>query len=122
MRVSVYIVMFLLFFNAGAAMLETTGVAESMGIAPSEGNDAQLEKAKQEARSPDPGSGLGGTLFGLYNSIAGTLETVLNTIFPGAEMLKANNFPDFVVNWAFAGMPIIVGLDIAGYFRGWSLL
>lgn len=122
MRVSIYIVMFLVFFNGGVAVLENTGAADTMGIHPAEGNDAQLEQAKEEARSPNPGSGIGATLFGLYNSLAGTLETVFNTIFPGAELLKANGFPDFVINYSFSGMALFVGLDTIGFFRGWSLL
>jgi hypothetical protein len=122
MRVSIYIVMFLVFFNGGALMLESTGAADAMGIDPAEGNDQQLEDAKEQARSPNPGSGIGGTLFGLYNSLAGTLEAILNTIMPGAEMLKANGFPDPIVNYLFGATPFIIGLDIIGYFRGWSLL
>lgn len=122
MRISIYIVMFLVFFNAGAAMLETTGAAKTMGIDISEGNDERIEEAQNASRSPDPGNGVGGTLFGLYNSLAGLLETILNTIAPGAEMLKANGFPAFIINWSFAAMPIIIGLDIISYFRGYSLL
>lgn len=122
MRVSVYLVLFLLFFNAGAVMLESTGIADTMGIQPAEGNSQELEEAKQAAESPDPGNGIGGTLFGLYNSLAGLLETIFDTIFPGAAMLKANGFPDFFINFCFSGASIVVALDIAGYFRGYPLV
>jgi len=122
MRVSVYIVLFLLFFNAGAVMLESTGIADTMGIQPAEGNSDELEDAKRAAESPDPGNGLGGTLFGLYNSLAGLLETIFDTIFPGAAMLKANGFPDFFITFLFSGASIVVALDIASYFRGYPLV
>lgn len=122
MRVSVHIVLFLVFFNAGAVMLQDTGVADDMGINPDEGNDERLEQASDAAREPDPGSGIGSTLFGMYNSLAGTVETVFNTIFPGAAMLKANGFPNFWIDFLFAAMPIIVGLDTVAFFRGWKLI
>jgi len=122
MRISVYFVMFLLFFNAGGAMLESTGAADTMGIDVAEGNDKELQQAKDAAGNPDPGNGLGGTLFGLYNSLAGLLETIFDTIMPGAAMLKANGFPDFLVNFLFTGMSVIIGLDVISYFRGYGLL
>ena len=126
MRVSVYIVLFLVFFNGGAEMLIDTGVADDMGIDPTTGNDEQLEQADREARHVDPGTGTGGTLFGLYNALATTVRTVFNTVFPGAAMLKAslpggtalNAFIDFL----FAGASIIVGLDTVAYFRGYTLV
>jgi len=122
MRVSIYLVMFLLFFNGGYVMLEQTGAADTMGIDPAEGNDEQFEEAKDASRNVNPGNGLGSTLFAMYNSLAGVLETIFNTIFPGAEMLKANGFPDFAINYSFGAAPIIIALDIIGYFRGYSLL
>lgn len=122
MRVSVYIVMFILFTNAGAAALQSTDAADTIGVDPAEGSDEQINAAKDAARSPDPGNGVGGTLFGLYNSIAGLLETIFNLIFPAAAMFKSTPIPDFAVNYAYTAMPIIVGLDVAAYFRGWSLL
>lgn len=126
MRVSVYIVLFLLFFNGGAELLIDTGVAADMGIDPGTGNDEKLEKAQEDSRTVDPGTGTGGTLFGMYNAIGSTVETVFNTVFPGAAMLKAaisggaafNAFIDFL----FLGASIIVGLDTVAFFRGYSLV
>lgn len=122
MRVSVYIVLFLLFFNGGAEMLIQTGVAGEMGIDPATGNDEELENAKEEARNPNPGSGVGSTLFGMYNSLASTVEAIFNTIMPGAAMLKATPIPDFFVNFLFGAAPIIVGLDTIAFFRGTELV
>lgn len=123
MRVSVAIVLFLLFFNAGGTMLEETGVASTSKINdPDTGNNGRLTDAQEEARNVDPGQGQGGTLFGMYNSLAGTLEPIFNSIFPGAAMLKANGFPDFWINFLFTGMSVIVGLDTLAYFRGWDLV
>lgn len=125
MRVSVYIVMFLVFFNGGALMLQSTGAADWMGIDPAEGNDEQIKNATEAAKNPNPGRGIGETLFGMYNSLAGTLETVFNTVMPGAAMLKAvihSDAGDAFINYIFTAAPIIVGLDTIAFFRGWDLV
>lgn len=126
MRVSVYIVLFLLFFNGGAELLIDTGVAGDMGIDPATGNDEKLEKASEDARNVDPGTGTGGTLFGMYNALASTVGTIFDTIFPGAAMLKAavpggSAFNAFI-NFLFTGASIIVGLDTVAFFRGYELI
>lgn len=122
MRVSVWIVMFLLFFNAGAGMLISTGVADEIGINPQTGNDDRLEAANESASNINPGSGSGGTLFGLYNALAQTLETIFNAILPGAAMLKTAGFPAFFVDFLFTAAFVIVGLDTIAFFRGYELI
>lgn len=122
MRVSVWIVLFLLFFNAGAGMLINQGVADDMGIDPATGNDERLEQANESASNINPGSGTGGTLFGLYNALAQTLETIFNAVMPGAAMLKAAGFPNFFVDFLFTAAFIIVGLDTIAFFRGYELV
>lgn len=122
MRVSVYIVLFLVFFNAGAGMLISTGVAGEMGIDPATGNDAAIEEAQTESEQVNPGTGTGGTLFGLYNALGQTVEVIFNTIMPGAAMLKAAGLPAFFVDFLFTGASIIVALDTIAFFRGYELV
>jgi hypothetical protein len=112
MRFSTRIVIFLLFLNAGAGLMVQSGVAADWGVDPNPGGDAELEKANATAAEIDPSGGLGDTLFGLYNSIAGTFQTVLETATAGPTMLNNLGVPGYLTAFLFAPLYLIVGIDV----------
>lgn len=116
-KASVYIVIFLISFNAGGVMLQSTGVADELGLNADPGSTDELEQAEQQGENFDVGGGAGQTLFGLYASLAGVLETIFNAVMPGAAMLKRAGVPDFYVNFAFAFAAMIPVFDVASYLR-----
>lgn len=122
MRVSIYIALFLVFMTAGANMLISTGVAAEMGIDPATGNDEQIDHANDNASEIDAGSGTGGTLFGMYNSIAQPLGSIYDIVTAGPAMLKLTPIPNAFIDFLFAGATIIVGLDTIAFFRGYELV
>lgn len=121
MRVSVQIVLFLIFFNAGAQMIISAGVAADLGIDPHVSESDELDQAEQEANNFDTGSGFGDTLFGMYNALADTVTTILNAIFPGLAMLKAAGVPGFFADFIFAGASLYSALDLIGFLRSGGL-
>lgn len=116
-KISVYIVLFFLAFNAGHVMLDTTGTYDYMGVETNPGDASSLEQATSDMKSYQPGKGTGSTLFGLYNAIAGVIEGLFDTIFPGFAMLKHAGVPHEIVNYLSAVLAIIPGYDLAKFLR-----
>lgn len=116
-KVSVWIVLFLLFFNGGHIALDVSGTYDYMGVSPNPGDTSDLNDGKGSVQNFDTGKGLGDTLFGLYNLLASPLETLLNTIFPGAKMLKNIGVPFWIVNFGMAGLAVIPGIDLINFLR-----
>lgn len=116
-KLSVYIVLFLVFFNGGAALLDASGTTEHLGLDTTTSNGDDIEAKADNARDFSVGGGVGETLFGLYNAVAGVLETVFDTLTPGAKMLKSAGVPDYLVNFTFAGLYVVPGIDLINFFR-----
>jgi hypothetical protein len=123
MRVSVMLLLFFVGFNAGAQiLLIDTGISEELRLNPELGDTSELDQVSDDAREVNPGSGIGSTLFSLWNSLANGLSGLLSAILPGARLLKNAGFPSFWVDFAFTSVPIIIGLDTISFLRGYDLL
>lgn len=116
-KISMWIVIFLLFFNGGAALMNTSGASDYLGVSPDVCAPDSLQNAGETSQGFSTGGGGGSTLFGFYNQIAGMFETLFNSIFPGAAMLKCAGIPDYVVTFAFSGLAVVPGIDIAIFLR-----
>lgn len=118
-KISIWIFIFLVSFNAGAIALDTLGVDDYMGISSDVGDTSELDSAA-DTSSFQTGTGTGSTLFGTYNRVASTLNGFLNAIMPGAEMLKAA-WPDptfhTLVNMVFSVLAVIPVIDLALFVR-----
>lgn len=122
MRVSVAILLFLVFFNLGTQILIVdTGIAADIGADPALGDTSDLDDAASQSEV-QAGSGIGETLFGLYNALMNTLSGLWQKIFVGEQMLKNAGFPDFWIDFVFGAMKLIVALDTISFLRGWDLL
>lgn len=121
MKIAKYIILFLIFFNSGALLLQQTGVNDHLGVQISAGDNEQLESAQDSAESVNPGGSDLGTLFGFYTTITDTLGVIMNAINPGAAMLQAavqNEAWDQIVTYSFSGMWAITGFTILEFLRG----
>lgn len=116
-KISMWIVLFFVFLNGSAVMLGASGTADYLGINPQPGQDDAVQDARQISEGYDTGGGGGSTLFGFYNTLASPLESVFNTIFPGAAMMKNVGVPYWMVNFVFAGLALVPGYDLAIYLR-----
>jgi len=117
MKLSIQIVLFLVFFNAGAGMIQATAVSDDLGISPETGEPDELQEAQDQADKFSAGGGLGDTLFGLISALGTALNTIVNAIFPGAAMLKNVGIPDPIVNFLFSGMTLYVAFDMMDFLR-----
>jgi hypothetical protein len=116
-KLSVYVVLFLLFFNGSAILLDASGTTEHLGIETSTDNGDEVVAASEDARTFEVGGGLGQTLFGLYAALGGVLEGLFNAVNPGAAMLKSTFVPDYLVNFVFLGLHLLPAIDIVKFLR-----
>lgn len=123
MRLSVYLLIFLILFNGWAGLLQTYDIDDHLGISAETGDPAALENATstaQDASDLDSG-GLFDSLIGIVQSGFNAFTGILVGIQPGAQML-ANIVPpgpaESLVEWGFSIVPIIIGIDVLAYARG----
>lgn len=122
MKISIQIVLFLIFLNAGAVMLDEAGVNDALGIEPAVGGSERLENVQEDTQKFSTGTGLGETLFGMYTTLGRTVETVVELVTAGPTMLKNAGVPAFFVDYVFAGLLIIPVLDVVSFLRGLDLV
>lgn len=112
------IVVFTLFLNAVPGLLMGMGVADDMGIDPNVGGGENVTEANDAIRGDpnddtengiQPSGGFGETLFQLYTSVGGTLQTVLALLIGGEVMLINAGVPEHLVFFFFAPKWIILG-------------
>lgn len=120
MRISTQLVLFFIFFNAGAGMLVSTGVAADLGIDAQTNAPDQLDQASNAAENARPGQA-GATLFGLYTRLSNVVQTIYNTLFPGMAMLKRTPVPGFFIDFVSSGLSIIAFVNVASFLRGAEL-
>lgn len=117
-RISVWVAIFLVFFNAGAVFIDSTGTDEYLGIEPDTGDVSEIEQAESSTQKFDTGTGQGQTLLGTYNRLSSTLNEVINAVQPGKEMLEAAGVPASVTGFLWSGFGMILGIDIVLFLRG----
>jgi len=120
MRISTQLVLFFIFFNAGAGMLVGSGVAADLGIDAQTNAPDELDQASTAAENAQPGQA-GATLFGLYARLANITQTIFNSLFPGMAMLKRTPIPGFFIDFVSSGLSIIAFVNIASFLRGTEL-
>lgn len=117
-RISVWVALFLVFFNAGAIFIDQTGADDYLGIEPDTGDSSELDEAESTAKEYKTGTGQGSTLLGTYNRLASVLNGVVNAVQPGKEMIEANGAPASVTGFLWSGFGVIIGVDVALFLRG----
>lgn len=114
-KLSFWIVLFLLFFNGGAVLLEESGTLAYMGLDAPQRDYSDEKAAVQEF---DVGAGFAPTLFGLYYTLSIPLEALFDIIFPAEDVLVAAGIPPYLAKFFFGGLAIIPGYDIVRFLRG----
>lgn len=117
-KLSVYIVLFLLFFNGAAVLLNASGTADYLGVEPDTGDTNKLDAAREESKSFGVSRGIGDTLFGLWITLSTVIETIVGAVFPGANMLMNAGVPSYIVSYGMAGLAVVPGIDLVKFLRG----
>jgi hypothetical protein len=111
----------LVFLNAGAELMRSSGIAEAMGANPEPGAGAKMEAALEAARKVNQGGGgFGDTLFQLFVAVTNSFEAVFKFVTAGPSMLINIGIPEPLVLFLFAPVALLVGRDIAYMLTGRS--
>jgi hypothetical protein len=116
------LVVFFIAFNLFAGMLISTGVAGAIGLDANVGGDDAVDESVNKADKVSTGTGLGSTLFGMYNLLASGASDVFNAIFPGLNMLHRAGVPSWITGGLLGPLfSIVIFVDIVSFLRGWGL-
>jgi hypothetical protein len=118
MKTSTWLLVFFISMNVFAGALGALGVDAHLGLDPEVGGDTEFDQAAEQAREINAQGGGEETLFSAYNTLANGVQGVIFTVLPASELLANAGVPNPIVGWLFAAVPVIVGLDYAGFFRG----
>lgn len=114
--ITAVIILFML--NAGAVLMEDTGLAADMGVAPEPGGEDEIDAANSSAISIRAEGGIDETLFSAFTAVADTFNTVFAVLFAGPRMLNNLGVPDPITTFIFAPMYLIVGIAVADIITG----
>jgi len=100
----------------------TSGTAAAIGVDTNVGGDDQVNKTTKYANSSvDTGAPTGSTLFGMYNVIAGGLNTLISTVTAGHTMLAQAGVPNVITGMLNTLFGVVIVIDILSFLRGWGL-
>lgn len=110
------IVIFMIFLNAVPGVMVASGLAADMGINPSvsggdsigETND-EFQKEYEDDDAFGVSGGFGQTLFALYTSVTGPVQTALGLLIGGELMFLSLGVPGWLVTFMFAPKYFIFG-------------
>lgn len=116
------LVVFFVAFNLLAGVLMSTGAAAALGMDTTVGGDDAVDKRVNQADDVSTGSGLGDTLFGMYNVLSSQIGNFFGVIFPGLEMVERAGVPGFITDGILAPLfGIAIFVDVVSFLRGWGL-
>ena len=118
MRKTWAITMFLIFFNAGAVLLEVVGVTAAWGVESPTGTVAALTEAQNAMNGLQASGGLADTLFGSFAAAASAVEAVGRAVIAGPLLLSSAGIPEPFVAFLFAPAALVVGRGILHALTG----
>lgn len=119
-RPSTVLVIFVVSMNLFAGAFVSMGVMQDVGLEDRSGqNDAIPEEQNADLQT---GSGVGGTLFGMYNVLTQQVEGVYSSIYPALDMLERAGMPSELAYGVLGNLfSFVIFFDILSYIRGWGL-
>jgi len=110
------IVLFLVLLN-GAAL--AVGQVAPVDVTPTAGGEAEIDTARDEIQTSEPGSTEGqGVLIGGFNAAMNAIDGIRTVVFYGPEMLITLGAPALLIGMFEGALAFIVGYDILQAFTG----
>ena len=112
MRYSTRIVIFLIFLNAAAGVMVSSGVAADWGVSPTPGGDEAIQEANETASSIQGSGGFGETLFGAFAGAANAFGDIFGLATAGPTMISNLGVPGWLTGFLFGPLYLLVGIDL----------
>jgi hypothetical protein len=120
MRKEFAITIFLIYFNAGALLLEVSGIAASWGVESPTGTVDAFADFQQAINGIQASGGLADTLFGSFAAITSIVEVMVRVLVAGPLLLNSAGVPAILTAFLFAPVGVIafraIGHALAGRF------
>lgn len=113
------LVVFFLFFNLWAGVLVETDAASELGIDTNVGGDELVSEIESE--DIPSGSGIGETLFGLYNMLTRFINGVFSFATAGVSMLSYVGVPSEYLTMLETVFGVLIIIDLVSFYKGWGL-
>lgn len=113
------LVVFFLLFNLWANLLIGTGAAQELGVDPEVGHDELVDQVESEQMPL--GTGIGQTLFGLYNVLVQFVNTVFGFATAGVSMLGNAGVPSEYLTLLETLFGVLLVIDLVSFYKGWGL-
>lgn len=113
------LVIFFLCLNTWAVTLAETGAADELGIETDVGHEQLVTEL--DNKDVPSGSGIGETLFGLYNMLAGFINGVFTFATAGTSMLGNIGVPGHYVTMLETIFGVLTIIDLVSFYKGWGL-
>ncbi len=117
-RASTVVVVFLIFLNATAVLLESMGFTAALGIETSVQVSESLQNAIDAASNVSIQGGFLETLYGIYNAVGATFRTISEAMLAGPSMLNDVGVPTPITTFLWTGSAIIIGIDLIHILSG----
>ena len=119
-RPSTILVVFMVSMNLFAGVLIGLNIDDTVGLS---GQIHQEDDVpEQQTDDLQTGTGVGGTLFGMYNVLTKQVGGLYDTIYPAIGLMTRAGVPGEITHGLLGNLfTFIVFFDIVSYIRGWGL-
>jgi hypothetical protein len=117
MKITTWILIAFVIFNAFAVMLDSTGVAADLGINSGRGHSGELDDVANQRKQIDTGSTQGFTLGSMWTTLGEQLAGLYGAVFPGIRMLNNVGVPAMWTSLMSTVVSSIMGIELIGFFR-----
>lgn len=113
------LVIFFVCFNIWGNILVHSGMSEQMGVSAEVGGDDLIDQ--QGDKNIPSTTGIGETLFGLYNMLVTFINGVFGLATVGLSMLETAGVPTFYTKQLKRLFGILIIIDLVSFYKGWGL-
>lgn len=118
MRITTQILLFFIFMNAGATLIQDLGADEALGTDPQVNAPNDLKEAQNEANTTETQGGGLSTLYGLTIVLGQLWGAFTGALMPATGMLLDVGVPKPIVTFLRSGMAIVGAIEIGDFLRG----
>lgn len=119
-RVETSVVVFYLWLNAAAVMLEEVGFTDALGIGYAGVGDG-LSGAMAELSSIQAGAGNAETLLAVFAAVTNAFQGIIGGLFAGPRFMLALGIPEPFVAFLMAPLGLIIGRGVIYMISGREL-
>lgn len=121
MRKATQILVFNLFLNGAATVVDASGLAEDLGVNPTTGASRSLQQAAEAGQQISSSSGIAESLFSLVVAAIQTTTALVQASYAAPQMFNNLGFPVWATTFIFAPIYLFGALALVHVATGRGL-